>query len=147
MQMGPKFTRANPMQTMMHNDENQTGGGIPVVAFWTRSVGEAIGHAETVPLQLSLPVHALPSGKVNASITLDAKSRLQPGQVYTTPLTFVAVFHGDFYEPLSLYAQMLEVRGRSRPLPTDADYQPNWCGWGYEMDFTPKQILGTIPKL
>ena len=44
------------MQTMMHNDENQTGGGIPVVAFWTGSVGEAIGHAETVPLKLSMPV-------------------------------------------------------------------------------------------
>ena len=147
MQIGPKFTRANPMQTMMHNDENQTGGGIPVVAFWTGSVGEAIGHAETVPLQLSLPVHALPSGQVNASITLDAKSRLQPGQIYTTPLTFVAVFHGDFYEPLSLYSKMLQVRGLSLAHPTDADYQANWCGWGYEMDFTPKQMLGTIPKL
>jgi alpha-galactosidase len=147
MQIGPKFTRANPMQTMMHNDENQTGGGIPVVAFWTGSVGEAIGHAETVPLQLNLPVHTLPSGQVSASITLDAKSTLQPGQVYTTPLTFVAVFHGDFYEPLSLYSKMLQVRGLSLAHPTDADYQANWCGWGYEMDFTPKQMLGTIPKL
>src|ERR1700730_1902405 len=26
------------------------GGGIPVVAFWTASVGEAIGHVETLPL-------------------------------------------------------------------------------------------------
>ncbi len=147
MQIGPKFTRANPMQTMMHNDENQTGGGIPVVAFWTRSVGEAIGHAEAIPLQLSLPVRTLPSGQVHASITLDTKSRLQPGEVYTTPLTFVVVFHGDFYEPLSLYSKMLQVRGLSLARPTDADYQANWCGWGYEMDFTPKQMLGTIPKL
>jgi alpha-galactosidase len=147
MQIGPKFTRANPMQTMMHNDENQTGGGIPVVAFWTGEVGEAIGHAETVPLKLSLPVHTLPSGQVSASITLDAKSTLQPGQIYTTPLTFVAVFHGDFYEPLSLYSKMLQVRGLSLAHPTDADYQANWCGWGYEMDFTPKQMLSTIPKL
>ncbi|MBZ5679254.1 MAG: alpha-galactosidase [Acidobacteriia bacterium] len=147
MQIGPKFTRANPMQTMMHNDENQTGGGIPVVAFWTGTVGEAIGHAETVPLRLSLPVNTLASGQVNANITLDANTRLQPGQVYTTPLTFVSVFHGDFYEPLSLYSKMLQVRGLSLAHPTDADYQANWCGWGYEMDFTPKQMLGTIPKL
>ncbi len=147
MPIGPKFTRANPMQTMMHNDENQTGGGIPVVAFWTKSVGEAIGHAETIPLQLSLPVRTLASGQVNASITLDAKSTLQPGQVYTTPLTFVAVFHGDFYEPLSLYSKLLQVRGLSLAHPNDADYEANWCGWGYELDFTPKQMLGTIPKL
>jgi len=147
MQIGPKFARANPMQTIMHNDENQTGGGIPIVAFWTKSVGVAIGHAETVPLQLSLPVRTLPGGQVNTSITLDAKSTLQPGQVYTTPLTFVTVFHGDFYEPLSLYSKMLQTQGMSLAHPTDVDYQANWCGWGYEMDFTPKQMVGTIPKL
>ena len=32
------------------------GGGIPVVAFWTAAVGEAVGHVETLPLTLSLPV-------------------------------------------------------------------------------------------
>jgi alpha-galactosidase len=147
MQIGERFTRANPMQAVMHNDENSTGGGIPVVAFWTGSVGEAIGHAETVPLRLSLPVQTLPSGRVSARIVLDVDTRLQPGQVYATPLTFVSVFHGDFYEPLSLYSRMLQVRGLSFAHPTDADYQANWCGWGYEMDFTPKQMLGTIPKL
>jgi len=51
------------MQVVMHNDENQTGGGIPVVAFWTGSVGEAIGHAETVPLKLSLPVRTNPEAE------------------------------------------------------------------------------------
>ena len=45
MKISNKFSRSNAMQVVMHNDENQTGGGIPVVAFWTGSVGEAIGHA------------------------------------------------------------------------------------------------------
>ncbi len=147
MQIGPRFSRANPMQVVMHDDENQTGGGIPVVAFWTGTIGEAIGHAETVPLRLSLPVQTLASGRVSASVTLDANTQLQPGQVYAAPLTFVSVFRGDFYEPLSLYSKMLQVRGLSLAHPTNADYQANWCGWGYEMDFTPKQMLGTIPKL
>ena len=147
MRISEKFTRANPMQTMQHNDENQTGGGIPVAAFWTGSVGEAIGHAETVPLTLALPVKTLANGRVNASVLLDTNTSLKPGESYTTPLTFVSVFHGDFYEPLKLYSQMLQVRGLSLAHPTEADYQANWCGWGYEMDFTPKQMLGTIPKL
>jgi len=147
MRIGEKFSRANPMQLMMHNDENQTGGGIPVVAFWTGAVGEAIGHAEAVPLTLSLPVKTLPNQRVSASVVLDDDRQLRPGEVYTTPLTFVSVFHGDFYEPLSLYSKMLQVRGVSFAHPNDADYQANWCGWGYEMDFTPKQMLGTIPKL
>jgi alpha-galactosidase len=147
MQLGEKFTRENPMQVVMHKDENQTGGGIPVVAFWTGAVGEAIGHAETVPLRLSLPVNTQPDKRVSAEIVLDTDTRLQPGQVYTTPLTFVSIFHGDFYEPLSLYSKMLQGSGVSLAHPTDADYQANWCGWGYEMNFTPKQMLGTIPKL
>lgn len=147
MLLDAKFTRDNPMQVVMHKDENQTGGGIPIVAFWTGTVGEAIGHAETVPLQLSLPVRTRSDRRVNAEITLDENTRLEAGQVYTTPLTFVSVFHGDFYEPLSMYSKMFQVQGVSLAHPTDADYQANWCGWGYEMDFTPKQMLGTIPKL
>ena len=31
------------------------GGGIPVVAFWTRTVGEAVGHVETIPLSAAIP--------------------------------------------------------------------------------------------
>ena len=147
MQISAKFTRANPMQLMQHNDENRTGGGIPVIAFWTGSVGEAIGHAETVPLTLALPVKTLPDGRVNASVALDTNTTLKRGEVYATPLTFVSVFHGDFYEPLRIYSEMLQGRGISLAHPTEADYEANWCGWGYEMDFTPKQMLGTIPKL
>ncbi|HET7207886.1 MAG TPA: glycoside hydrolase family 36 protein [Terriglobales bacterium] len=147
MLVGEKFARANPMQVVMHNDENQTGGGIPVTAFWTGTVGEAIGHAEAVPLRLSMPVNTGSDRRVYAEILLDADTRLQPGQTYSTPLTFVSVFHGDFYEPLSMYSRMLQVKGVSLAHPTEADYQANWCGWGYEMDFTPKQMLGTIPKL
>jgi len=142
-----KYTRDNPMQTMLHNDENQTGGGIPVVAFWTGSVGEAIGHAETVPLKLNMPVKVGADQRVNASILLDADTTLRPGEIYTSPLTFLSVFHGDFYEPLSTYSKLLKTRGLSLAHPTEADYQANWCGWGYEMDFTPKQMLGTIRKL
>jgi alpha-galactosidase len=147
MKITDKFVRANPMQTMMSNDENRTGGGIPVVAFWTGSVGEAIGHAEVVPLKLSLPVKAGTDGRVNAGVTMDANRTLSPGQVYATPLTFVSVFHGDFYEALRMYSRMLQVRGLSLAHPDQADYEANWCGWGYEMDFTPKQMIDTIPKL
>ena len=147
MLLNAKFSRANPMQTMMHNDENQTGGGIPVVAFWTSTVGEAIGHAETVPLKMSLPVKTLADGRVSAAVVFEGDGPLHPGGVLATPLTFLTVFQGDFFEPLSLYSRMLQKRGVSLAHPNAADYEANWCGWGYEMDFTPKQMLGTIPKL
>jgi len=147
MKITTKFSRSNLMQAVMHNDENQTGGGIPLVAFWTGSVGEAIGHAEIVPLKLSLPVKTGPDGRVSMSVATGEQTSLKPGETFSTPLTFVSVFHGDFFQALSLYSKMLQVRGVSLAHPNAADYEANWCGWGYEMDFTPKQMLGTIPKL
>ena len=147
MKITNKFSRSNLMQAVMHNDENQTGGGIPAVAFWTGSVGEAIGHAETVPLKLSLPVKTAPDGRVSVSVAMDEQTSLKPGETFSIPLTFVSVFQGDFFQALSLYSKMLQVRGVSLAHPNAADYEANWCGWGYEMDFTPKQMLGTIPKL
>jgi alpha-galactosidase len=147
MQITKTFDRKNPMQAIMHNDENQTGGGLPVVAFWTRSVGEAVGSAETVPLPLAIPVHTAEDGRVQVSVVNEEHMQLQPGQIYAPPRTFLAVFRGDFYEPLQLYSTMLQQRGWSLAKQTDADYEANWCGWGYGMNFTVKQMLGTIPKL
>jgi alpha-galactosidase len=147
VEVSKTFRRENPMQVVMHKDENQTGGGIPVVAFWNRSIGEAVGSAETVPLRLSLPTQTQADGRVSVSITSEDPILLGAGETYTTPLTFVSVFHGDFFEPLQMYSKILQKRGVSLAHPTSGDYQANWCGWGYEMDFTPKQMLGTIPKL
>ncbi len=123
------------------------GGGIPVVAFWTGTVGEAIGHVETLPLVLSLPVKVASDGRIEAGLALDAPATLKPGEVFSTPLSFVAVFHGDFYEPLRLYSQVLQREGWTLPKPSDEAYNMSWCGWGYEFNVTPAQMLGTIPKL
>ena len=43
------------------------GGGIPIVAFWNQSTGEAIGHIETLPLTLSVPVKVEADSRVSAS--------------------------------------------------------------------------------
>ena len=56
------------------------GGGIPVVAFWTASIGEAIGHVETLPWTLSMPVKVEADGRVNASLTIPVNQTLKPGR-------------------------------------------------------------------
>jgi hypothetical protein len=63
--MPAKFSQENPFGAPVptKDDIGYVGGGIPVVAFWSRAVGEAIGHVETVPLTLSIPVHAAEAGK------------------------------------------------------------------------------------
>jgi len=127
--------------------KNGLGGGIPVVAFWTASVGEAIGHVETLPLVLSLPVKVAGDGRVNTDLQLEPGTTLQPGDSYSTPRSFVAVYSGDYYEPLRLYATALGREGWNVPKPSNEAYNVAWCGWGYEFNVTPKQMLGTVPKL
>jgi alpha-galactosidase len=140
------FSRANPMEQVMKGDPG-TGGGIPIVAFWTAEMGEAIGHLETLPLVLGIPVHVNADERVDASIQLKPEQTLQPGDIYSTPVDFLSVFHGDYYEPLRMYSDALGAQGWKIPKPNSADYEANWCGWGYELKFTPTQMIGTIPKL
>ncbi|HET9309096.1 MAG TPA: alpha-galactosidase [Candidatus Sulfotelmatobacter sp.] len=123
------------------------GGGIPVVAFWTASVGEAIGHVETLPWTLSMPVKVAADGRVNASVTIPANETLKPGESYSTPRSFLAVYSGDFYEPLRMWSSLLQKEGWDIPKPSNEAYNVAWCGWGYEFNVTPKQMLGTVPKL
>jgi alpha-galactosidase len=144
-----KFSQENPFGAPVgvKDDLGHVGGGIPVVAFWSRNVGEAIGHIETLPLVLSVPVHTTPEGKVQAGVSIPAKTTLKPGEVYSTPRTFVAVYGGDFYEPLKMWSDAIEKEGLSKPANNNENYAVAWCGWGYEFGVTPKEMLGTIPKL
>jgi len=123
------------------------GGGIPVVAFWTGAVGEAIGHVETVPLTLSMPMKVDADQRVDAEIEIPEQSTLKPGETFSTPRSFVAVYHGDFYEPLRMWSSVLQKEGWELPKPSGEAYNVSWCGWGYEFNVTPAQMEGTIPKL
>jgi alpha-galactosidase len=144
-----KFSQQNQMGSMVEvkGDLGRVGGGIPVVAFWTRSVGEAIGHVETLPLVLSIPVKTDAEGQVEASVHLTPGNMLQPGETYSTPQTFIAVYSGDYYEPLRLYSEVIDGEGLKKPTNNNEDYAVSWCGWGYLSNVTPAQMLGTIPKL
>jgi alpha-galactosidase len=123
------------------------GGGIPVVAFWTASVGEAIGHVETLPWTLSIPVKVEADGRVKAGVTIPANTVLKAGDSYSAPRSFLSVYSGDFYEPLRIWSSVLQKEGWDIPKPSNEAYNVSWCGWGYEFNVTPAQMLGTVPKL
>ena len=144
-----KFNQENPFgaPVAVGGDLGSAGGGIPVVAFWTKSVGEAIGHLETLPLVLSIPVQTAADGRVDASVHLPANVTLKPGETFATPRTFLAVYAGDFYEPLSMWSNAVEREGLAKPANNPENYAVSWCGWGYEFGVTPKQMVDTIPKL
>jgi alpha-galactosidase len=144
-----KFSQQNQMGTVVEvkGDLGSVGGGIPVVAFWTKPVGEAIGHAETLPLSLSIPVTTADDGRVETGIHLTPDTVLQAGQTYSTPESFVAVYSGDYYEPLQIYSNLIDREGLKKATANAEDYSVAWCGWGYLANVTPAQMLGTIPKL
>jgi alpha-galactosidase len=144
-----KFSQANPFGAPVetHDDLGRVGGGVPVVAFWTRHTGLAIGHLETLPLALSIPVHTTTDGRVEASVEVPASTTLKQGESFSTPRTFVTVFRGDYYEPLSTWSKAVEREGMTRPKNNEENYAVAWCGWGYESEVTPKQMTDTIPKL
>src|SRR5262249_42711431 len=56
------FSQPNVMGDMV---KGGYGGGIPVVAFWTRQVGEAIGHVETLPIPAAIPARVESDGHVS----------------------------------------------------------------------------------
>jgi len=138
------FSQPNEMGAVV---KGGYGGGIPVVAFWTRDVGEAIGHVETVPLTVSLPVHVGADRRVNASLDVPGPITLKPGDSYSAPRSFVAVYSGDYYQPLHLWSRVLQKEGWELPKPSSEAYNASWCGWGYEFNVTAAQMLGTVPKL
>jgi alpha-galactosidase len=144
-----KFTQDNPFGTPVEtkDDLGRVGGGIPVVAFWTRKAGLAIGHVETLPLPVSVPVRTTADGRVEAGINVPAEVVLKPGETFSTPRTFVNVYKGDYYEPLHTWSEAIEREGLTRPKNNDENYAVSWCGWGYESNVTPKQMTDTIPKL
>ena len=139
-----KFNQENVMAAPVNHGY---GGGIPVNAFWTRKVGVAMGHLETLPMVMRMPVRVGKDRRVDASIEVGDATILKAGESFATPRTFLAIYSGDFYEPLRMYSQALQKEGWTLPKPTNQDYGVAWCGWGYEFNVTPKQMLDTIPKL
>lgn len=86
-------------------------GEVPVVAFWTTAVGEAIGHVENRPRSLSIPVKVEADGRVAVSIEIQVNATLKPGENYSAPRSFVAVYSGDFHEVLRMRSSILQKEG------------------------------------
>jgi alpha-galactosidase len=122
------------------------GGGTPVVDVWRRDCGLAVGHLETVPKLVALPLAMTEGGGPRVAVECDQTIVLAPGGRFSTYNTFVAVHHGDHFTILDAYRRILGERGIAQARVPAAAYAPIWCAWGYERDFTVAQIIRTLPK-
>ncbi|HEX7115697.1 MAG TPA: glycoside hydrolase family 36 protein [Steroidobacter sp.] len=138
----PGFEQRN----YMGMNASDYGGGTPVVDIWRRDAGLAVGHVELTPKLVALPVTVSDAG-AQLHIELEKPAVLEPGQSLETLETFLAVHHGDYFRTLLAYRAVLAERGLTAPRIPETSYEPIWCAWGYERDFTVEQVIGTLPKV
>jgi len=138
---GSGFTQRN----FMGMNASDYGGGTPIVDVWRRDAGMAVGHVESHPRLLALPLEVTAEG---ASIAVDGETAitLAPGDKFDTPQTFVAIHRGDYFATLATYREVMADQGLRAPKPCEGCYEPVWCAWGYERDFTIEQVVATLPK-
>ncbi len=121
------------------------GGGIPVVDLWTRSMGLAFSVINTEPQFIYLPVRVQKSGDVSFSIVDSNRTDLKPGGSIDLIKYAIIVHHGDFFNGLRTYSELMQDEGFRFPkAPADA-FEPEWCAWGYGRDFSKKEILESLP--
>jgi alpha-galactosidase len=132
-------------RNFMGMNSSDYGGGTPVVDVWRRDCGLAVGHVETVPKLVALPLTMTAEG-ARIALECDRTLALAPGEGFSTFDTFVAVHRGDYFATLEAYRRILAERGMAQAKAPATAYEPIWCAWGYERDFTIDQVVGTLPK-
>ncbi len=121
------------------------GGGTPVVDVWRRDVGMAVGHVETRPKLVSLPVSMPDPAHARISVLFAKEISLSPGEGFHTFRTFVAVHQGDYFRALTDYRRFMMKQGfQMAAAPTDG-FGAIWCAWGYGRSVQPKQVYDTLP--
>jgi alpha-galactosidase len=137
-------------KNFMGMNASDYGGGIPVIDLWRKDAGLAIGNTEAVAKLVSLPVdfdkyaHA-----VNISVQYEYSKPqiLRPNDTLSTFETFVSVHQKDCFATLRNFSKFMQTKGIRPAMPEPAAFEPIWCAWGYERDFTLKEILNTLPKV
>jgi len=132
----------------MEMNATDYGGGTPISDVWRKDAGLAVGHLEKVPKLVSLPVK-LDSLTHQAEVAVEYKKRMNllPGDSLKTFTTFVTVHRGDYFHTLVQFSKFMKRQGISAPDFPKTAYQPIWCAWGYERNFTVKQVLNTLPEV
>lgn len=137
-------------QNYMGMNNTDYGGGIPVLDIWRSDAGLAIGHTSLTPELVSLPVEMKKKAK-KANIKLENEFKnpliLQRGDSLVSLESFVSVHNGDCFASLKQFTNYMQAKGIEFVESEEAAYEPVWCAWGYEREFTIDEIIGTLPKV
>ena len=121
------------------------GGGTPIVDVWRRDVGMAVGHVETRPKLVSLPVSMPDAAHAKIAVSFAKEIELGPGESFHTFRTFVAVHQGDYFRTLTDYRRFMTKQGFQMATAPEDGFGAIWCAWGYGRSVQPKQVYDTLP--
>ncbi|MET3107799.1 alpha-galactosidase [Oxalobacteraceae bacterium GrIS 2.11] len=136
------FNQAN----FMGMNATDYGGGTPVIDIWRPDCGLAIGHIELAPKLVSLPIERK-GAAVHIAMYAGHAAELAPGEELTTHETFLCAHAGDYFQALNTYRQVMADRGIQMAAVPEESYQPIWCAWGYERNFSLEYVAATLPKV
>jgi alpha-galactosidase len=137
-------------ENYMGMNSSDYGGGTPVSDIWRSDIGIAVGHLETSPKLVSIPVQYLESdstANINVTYKYLEPKKIAPGESVKTFETFVAIHKGDYFHTLKAFSKIMENKGLKFTKFSPATYQSEWCAWGYERNFTIAEVVGTLPKV
>lgn len=125
----------------------KAGGGIPVTDIWNKDFGIALACLGNKPEPVSLPVNA-ENGAISLGIEeLFSEKVILPEESLKTVQTAIIIHEGDFYEPLKKFSGLMRDLLSDFQISPEYTYQPEWCTWGYNQNFTAEQILDKIDTL
>lgn len=134
-------------ENFMGMNASDYGSGTAIIDVWRPDLGLAIGHSETSPKLVSLPLtYSDASVGAEFHIELAKIESLAPGESMQTIETFVQLHTGDYYATLKSYRTAMAAKGLEIEQAPDSAYEPIWCAWGYERDFSVDEVLATLPK-
>jgi alpha-galactosidase len=150
----PGFRQSNFQGLDDRTGPEGEGGGMPIVDIWSPVMGVALAHLETVPQWIWLPVEVRADGRTEAGIWEQPQARfkqrewLGPNEVFQTVMTAVIFHHGDYYDALHNYGELLRARGVAIPRTSPPSaYEPYWKTWGFDRNFTQTGIFAILPEL
>ena len=127
------------------------GGGLPMIDLYEKQSGIAIGMVEGQWEGIEMPVQWLRGSKeLSFAIryTYSEPIKWQKGDTLRVVRTFEYKHEGDFFNALRTFARMMEERfGIAAGVSPDGAYEPVWCAWGYEREFTLDEVIGTLDKV
>jgi len=131
-------------------NDSDYGGGIPVSATWRSDYGVAVGHTSLTPELVSLPI-SFEKESDYASLIVKKHNididKLAPNDSYKLLESFVNIFDGDCFNSLQIFSNYMKAKGLQFAPVEEAAFEPIWCAWGYERNFTIDEILKSLPKV